>query len=107
MDRRRRLIRDLARQRVLYLIELSEEMARRGEIEYSRKYSELALEILMRTRTRLPPHLKRRICKNCHVALVPGVTATTRIRGTRRCIRIVTRCRVCGWIHRLEFRRKR
>jgi len=106
VSRRKRLIRDLARQRALYLIDLAEQEVRRGNVSLSRKYCELALAILRRTRAKIPKYVKRKICKKCHVILIPGLTSVTRIKGFRRSIRIITRCKVCGWVHRLMFRKR-
>jgi len=105
VSRRKHLIRDLAKQRALYLISLAEKEVREGNISLSRKYCELALTILKRTRAKIPRYIKRKICKNCQVVLIPSLTSTIRIRGSRRSVRIITRCKVCGWIHRLEYRK--
>ncbi|XP_015763392.1 PREDICTED: ribonuclease P protein subunit p21-like isoform X2 [Acropora digitifera] len=40
------------------------------------------------------PSIKRKICKYCHVVLVPGVTATVRLRRKRE-KHIVVKCLCC------------
>lgn len=96
---------DLARQRVSMLFRLAAEAAESGEYEWSRRYAALALRLAEAVRLRMPRLMKRRICKNCGVVLIPGVTARVRTRNRGRHLRISITCLVCGYIHRLEFRR--
>lgn len=91
--RRRAWIRDMARQRIERLFELAEqEFAEHPE--RSNRYVELARRISMRNRVRIPPYLKRRMCRECYSYLVPGANARTRLHGRGRYI--VTTCLECG-----------
>jgi len=62
--------KDLARQRIERLFELAE-----GEYafhpERSDRYVALAKKMGMRQRVRIPPHLKRKMCKHCGCYLSP------------------------------------
>ena len=99
-------VRDLARQRVMFLFRLAAEAAEKGEIEWSRRYAQLVLRLSQAVRYRLPRNMKRRICKMCYVVLIPGVTARVRIRSRDRHVRITVTCLVCGYIHRIEFKKR-
>ncbi|NJD53905.1 MAG: ribonuclease P [Candidatus Methanoperedens sp.] len=83
--------KDMAFQRMIRLFELA-------HIEFekyparSNRYVQLARKIGMRYRVRMPPGLKRQICKHCHTYLVQGVTARTRLQGTH----ISITCTSCG-----------
>ncbi len=96
MTRYEELARDIAKQRILYLYRLAVEAVRRGEVEYARKLVEQALTIVKRMRLRKPYVLRRMVCKNCKVPLIPGLTARVRIREGR----VVVTCTVCGYIRR-------
>jgi len=83
--------KDMAYERMHLLFELADHEFKTHP-ELSNRYVGLARRIGMRYRLRMPPELKRRICKHCHVYLVQGATARTRLQGTH----ITTTCTVCG-----------
>ncbi|MCK4476531.1 MAG: hypothetical protein KAU16_07370 [Methanophagales archaeon] len=95
MKRRRRRAEDIALQRIKRLFELAEADARKTDTkERSRsdRYVQLAREIGMRYRVRIPSHLKMRICTGCYSFLIPGKNAQVRLRGDY----ITTTCLRCG-----------
>lgn len=98
--RRRDVVRDLAKQRAMLLYSLAVESVREGKIERARSYVELGMRILMKARVRKPAYYRRWVCENCYAPLVPGLTATVRVKGTRGYILITRRCLLCGWISR-------
>ncbi len=67
----------------------------------ARRYVELALKIVSRANARTPKYLRRGVCRNCLIPLVPGITARYRIRGLREHVIISRTCLVCGWVSRL------
>ena len=105
--RRTILLRDLARQRITWLFERAVESIRVGELDYARRYVELLLRISRRTKVRVPRRIKRRICKNCLVVLIPGLTARVRIRSEGKRTHIVVTCLVCGYMSRYEVKHRR
>ena len=97
----RKVIRDLALQRVRILYGLAIEMTRRGNYEKARRYVGIALRILEKANIRKPIFLRRGICKNCYIPLIPGLTASVRIRGNRKYVIVTKKCLLCGWVSRL------
>ena len=92
--------RRLARERILHLFAEAEKRVK-DRPELSRRYLKLAKKIGMRYTVRIPRHLKRRMCKNCHVYLKEGVTASVRLeKGVRK-----VRCLLCGEIRRFPYKR--
>jgi len=79
-------------QRIKRLFELAEADAKKGMEKRSDRYIQLAREIGMRYRVRIPSHLKMRICEGCYTFLVPGKNARVRLRGDY----ITTTCLRCG-----------
>ncbi len=67
----------------------------------SRRYTELAKKISMRTKVRIPPGDKRYVCKSCGLPLIPGKNA--RIRVLPGNPRIVITCLTCGHFRRYPF----
>ncbi len=85
------------------LLALAMDAAARGDLEYSSRLGGLVLRMAQANRVRLPRHIRLSICKNCHVALVPGVTLSVRTRRQGRRVYLVRRCLACGYIHRLPL----
>ncbi|NOZ30729.1 MAG: ribonuclease P [Crenarchaeota archaeon] len=103
--RRKRLLRDLVRQRAEILYGIARDEARRGNLEYASRLGSLIKQLSQSTGVRLPRSLKRNLCKNCSLPLIPGVTATYRLRSQGRFSYIVIKCVRCGWIHRRPYKK--
>ncbi len=67
----------------------------------SKRYTELAKKISMRTKVRIPAGEKRYICKACGLPLVPGKNARVRVLPGNP--RIVITCLACGSLRRYPF----
>ena len=72
----------------------------------AQRHVDLARKIAQRTRTHLPSHLRRRVCRKCEAYLVPGATSRTRIRQ-RREPHVATTCLRCGNIQRHPLKEKK
>ncbi len=104
--KRRRKVEDIALQRIERLFELAELDARKTDEKAksrSDRYVQLAREIGMRYRVRIPSHLKMRICNCCHSFLIPGKNARVRLRGDY----ITTTCLTCGTQMRRPYKAPR
>jgi ribonuclease P protein subunit RPR2 len=95
----------LAEQRIRSLFELADEMYEEHP-DRSQRYVDLARRIAMRTRTKLPPDLRRRVCEECKGFLKPGVNCRVRIRQ-RREPHIAITCFQCGHITRIPIGRRK
>lgn len=102
---RRAVIEDIAKQRIDRLMKMAEELSLK-DIDLADRYAELAFRIAMRAKVRLPKKYKLRICRKCRKYLLPGITASIRIRS-RRETHIVVKCLRCGYIRRYVIRKKR
>lgn len=100
-------VRDLAIQRARILYGLAIEEVRAGRFDRARRYVEIALRLIQKANARKPTFLRRGICKNCLVPLVPGLTATVRLKGNRKYVIITRKCLLCGWVSRVPCLRKR
>ena len=83
------------------------ELTRRGDYEAARLLVGEAEEVRRAARLRRPRYLRRGVCRNCGVPLVPGVTASYRLRREGRVTRLVVTCLVCGYKHRYILRVRR
>ncbi len=102
--KKRRIIRDIAIQRIKLLYRYAVDEVRKGNVQLARRYMYIAKRIAAKARVKLPRSIKRSICKNCLVPLVPSVTSRVRLKSEGRGSRIVVTCLVCGWIHRYPYK---
>jgi ribonuclease P protein subunit RPR2 len=68
--------------------------------EKSHIYSKKARRISMKYKLKLPSHLNRKICKNCHSFLIPG--KNLRVRTTRG--HITYYCHECKKFTRIGYK---
>jgi len=69
--------------------------------QLARFYLDLMKSVSAKVVMRLQPDIKRTICKKCSALLVPGVTATVRMKGRRQKHMVVT-CIDCGRVKRFN-----
>jgi ribonuclease P protein subunit RPR2 len=94
----------IALERILALFQQAESTFPQDP-QQAQRHIDLARKIAQRTRTHLPPHLRRQVCRKCNAYLVPGSTSRTRIRQ-RREPHVATTCLKCGNIQRYPLKEK-
>jgi ribonuclease P protein subunit RPR2 len=70
--------------------------------EVARLQMRSARKIAQRSRTKIPWHISRRLCKQCGTILIPGKTCRVRIRHNRAKHMVVT-CIECGKVKRFNL----
>ena len=100
----KRIVRDLALQRIRWLYKLSIDAVKRNDTELARRYVDIILSLSRKANVRLPKLIKHSVCKNCHIPLIPGITAKIRLRSDGKSSWIVIKCLKCGWIHRYPYK---
>ncbi|MEB3806710.1 MAG: ribonuclease P Rpr2/Rpp21/SNM1 subunit [Desulfurococcales archaeon] len=103
--RSRAILKDLVLQRIEILYGIAVQKAREGEWDYAARLGSLIKEMSTTTRVRPPRRIKRALCKRCNLPLIPGVTASLRLKSQGRFSYIVIRCARCGWIHRMPYKK--
>ena len=91
--------RRLSQARVDILWDQAKREAEAGQPDLARQRVLSARKIAQRTRTKIPYHIRRRVCKSCGTILVPGETCRVRVRHNRSRHVTVT-CFHCGAIRR-------
>ncbi|KAL3232693.1 RNAse P Rpr2/Rpp21/SNM1 subunit domain [Nakaseomyces bracarensis] len=80
-------------QRINYLAQLSGQMAKPGtELGLTQLYNRNLVLVSHKTKTKLSPNLKRRMCKRCRIEQIPGITSAVRIEPQNRAIAISCNC---------------
>ncbi|MCE4600802.1 MAG: ribonuclease P Rpr2/Rpp21/SNM1 subunit [Desulfurococcales archaeon] len=103
--RSRAVLKDLVVQRIEILYEIAVQKAKEGDWDYAARLGSLIKEMSTTTRVRPPRWIKKALCKRCNLPLIPGVTASLRLRSQGRFSYIVIRCARCGWIHRRPYKK--
>lgn len=94
------LIQDVAIQRMWRLFELAKkEYAMHPD--RSERYVQLIRKISMRNRMSIPREIKRNICKHCYTFLVPGSSASYRLKEGY----LVISCQRCSKKMRYPYKR--
>jgi len=94
-------MRKLAKKSINQLFDLAEEECSMHP-ERSHRYVEIARNISMRTRTRIPRRLKRRFCSKCFHYLY---SKNCRVRTKNK--KVVITCLDCGNVMRIPFIREK
>jgi len=97
--------KQIAKQRIQVLFQQAKKVYRTNP-QLSSRYIETARKIAMAARIRLPITLKRQICKNCNMLLVPGDNCRVRIKQKREPHVVIT-CLNCGAQTRILLRKKK
>ncbi|MBW2991925.1 ribonuclease P [Candidatus Woesearchaeota archaeon] len=74
----------------------------KNEPKLSDRYVELARKIAMKSKVRIPRHLKRQFCKHCHSFLIPSKNCTVRLQKSR----VIYTCHNCNKIMRFSYLRE-
>ncbi len=98
-------VKDLAKQRFYQLVDLAFEMARKGEVDLASRIGYQAFKVARKGGYKIPKRVKRKFCRRCFTPLIPGVTATIRIRN-KGVPTITVRCLNCGYVRRYPARKK-
>lgn len=78
-----------------------------GNYDYSRELNELIFRLSLKNKVKVPRNIKRNICKNCYVTLIPGITSTIRIRSQGKMHYLTIKCKQCGYIKRIPFNKNK
>ncbi|AFZ71156.1 RNase P subunit RPR2 [Caldisphaera lagunensis DSM 15908] len=96
-------LEDLVIERIEILSNISRIETIHGNYDYSRKLNELIFRLSLKNKVKIPVNIKRSICKNCHVTLIPGVTSTIRVKSQGKFHYLTIKCKECGYIKRIPF----
>lgn len=97
-------VRDIGYQGIRVLFNEAVRLVKMNRVEEARELIRDAEELRKRVKLRKPYVLRRMVCKNCKIPLIPGVTAIYRTRRDGRVTRLVVTCTMCGYKHRYVLR---
>ncbi|MEM4020417.1 MAG: ribonuclease P [Desulfurococcaceae archaeon] len=94
------MISEIAKERILILYKMSIDRVKKGEKDLARRYIKILLKIAGKAHIRPPKYIRRGYCRKCLIPLIPGLTASVRIKSEGKGSRVIYRCLECGWIRR-------
>lgn len=78
------------------------EYARSGTVHQAQYGTKYFQSLARKATLRIDPSIKRSICKQCRLVLIPGITCSIRVKNDRPAhIVVQTRCHLCGHVRRL------
>jgi RNase P subunit RPR2 len=95
---RKSIIKSSVRSSILRLLEQARKSATGGKAARSKRYVDMAFDLLKKNKIKLPNELRNSFCRKCHLVWVPGQTMTAYYDRKNDCLRV--RC-VCGFSKRL------
>ena len=90
--------REIAKERILILFNLASKMFHEDKT-LSNRYVEIARKIKMKYKVSFSKELKKKICKNCHSFLVPGINCRVRLTNQK----VVYFCKECNHFMRYPY----
>jgi ribonuclease P protein subunit RPR2 len=98
---RKRMQKEIASHRIVYLFKLAEKTAANGNFPLSDRYVEIARRLSMRYLVKIPSYYKRFFCKYCYSYFYP--TKTCRLRVHRG--KLIYLCFNCRKYTRIPLKR--
>ncbi|MHA1681710.1 MAG: ribonuclease P protein component 4 [Promethearchaeota archaeon] len=102
---RRKMAREIGRERIEILMNLAKEAMEKGDTELSRRYVYITRRVAMRIQKQLEWKYRRLICRKCNSYLVPGRNARVRNSGNKKNAHVVVSCIHCGNVKRYHYKR--
>jgi ribonuclease P protein subunit RPR2 len=93
--------KQIAQERIERLFEMAEKEYAVNP-ERAHRYVELARNLAMHFRIKIPREYAGRYCKHCYAYLVPGVNSRVRTRDST----LTITCLACGHVYRMPFARE-
>lgn len=100
----KRYVKDLARQRIKWLLEMADKVYKL-EPALADRYVAIAMKLAQKARIHYPPQLKARACRKCGAYLVPGRTAQVRVTSEGKTKYVIVKCLKCGYERRYPLGR--
>ena len=65
---------------------------KKGNVERSKRYIEMIMELVKKNKVRLPDKLRNAFCRKCHILWIPGETIKVVYDKRHNCLRIKCKC---------------
>jgi RNase P subunit RPR2 len=91
-SKRKKVIKSSVKESVKKLVEQAQKAFREGKEERSRRYIEMALDLIKKHKAKLPPELRNSFCRKCHLVWIPKKTVTVSFDSKTHCLRVKCKC---------------
>lgn len=91
-SRRKAIIKSSVRSSIQKLLEQARKAYLGGKGERSRRYVDMAFDLLKKHRAKLPKELRNSFCRKCHIVWLPEKTVTVSYDRKNDCLRATCKC---------------
>jgi len=90
-SKRKNIIKSSVRSSIEKLLEQARKAASKSP-ERSKRYVDMAFDLMKKNKVKLPKELRNSFCRKCHVIWIPGKTMTAYYDRKNDCLRVKCRC---------------
>jgi len=90
-SKRKNIIKSSVLTSIRKLLEQARKAASKSP-ERSKRYVDMAFDLLKKNKVKLPKELRNSFCRKCHVIWIPGKTMTAYYDRKNDCLRVKCRC---------------
>ncbi|MBU0591366.1 hypothetical protein KKF81_02975 [Candidatus Micrarchaeota archaeon] len=91
-NRQKKVIKSSVTSSVVKLIKRAQAGYRKNQFARSKRYVEMAFDLIKKHKVTLPSELKNSFCKKCHALWFPGETLIITYDKKNHCLRIKCNC---------------
>jgi|GEM_PF-2201331 len=88
----KKIIKSSVRDSIKKLISEATKAFRAGKKDRSKRYVEMAMELVKKHKTRVPAELRNSFCRKCHLVWLPGKTVKISFDKKANCLRVKCTC---------------
>jgi ribonuclease P protein subunit RPR2 len=91
-SKRKKVIKSSVNESVKKLVDQAQKAFREGKEERSKRYVQMALDLIKKHKVKLPPELKNSFCRKCHRVWIPGKSVIVSFDSKTHCLRVKCKC---------------
>ncbi len=91
-SRRKNIIKTSVRSSIERLLDQARKAYLAGKPERSRRYVEMAFDLLKKNKAKLPKEMRNSFCRKCMLIWIPGRTVTVSYDRRNACLRVKCQC---------------
>ncbi len=88
----KKIIKTSVRDSIVKLISEATKAYRAGNEERSKRYVQMAMDLVKKHKVRVPAELKNSFCRKCHLVWIPAKTVKIAFDKKHNCLRATCRC---------------
>lgn len=91
-SRRRNIIKSSVRSSINKLLDSAWRAYRAGKKDRSRRYVDMAFDLVRKHKVKMPSELRNSFCRKCHLVWIPGESVSVAYDRKSNCLRVTCEC---------------